>query len=638
MSINRVPVFAWSIFVMAAMIVAAFPSLVVGSVMLESDRLFGTQFFNPDAGGDPLLWQHLFWFFGHPEVYILLIPATGIVSAVVVTFSRRPLAGYTYVVASIIAIGLISFGLWVHHMFTTGLALLGLTVFAAASFLIAIPSGVLIFAWLATMWKGRPSFQTPMLFVLGFLIVFILGGITGVMVAAVPFDWQVHDSYFIVAHFHYVLIGGMLFPLFGGIYYWFPKWSGRILDERLGKWSFWTMLAGINLAFFPHHILGLEGMPRRVFTYQVTDGWDLLNMLSTIGAFVFAAGIALTFLNMALWRRLGSAAGTNPWGAGTLEWAAASPPESFNFRTLPVVAGSSPLWEPDGPGPAEETAALVAELSEVDVEAREVIETTAIDARPVSVAYLAQPSLWPLAAALTLGLPLVGILADQTWVVTAGAALFALSLIGWAGSTVQQTAPDARPERSLPAGADTANRWLVTFMLVPLVATLGAMVFSYLLLAGEVPDWPPAGTPLPEAAVGVVGALVAIAAFAGNLLALRSASEDPSRGPDATPRLKIVIVSVLTAFQVGIAAFWMASIGASPVEHAYGSMVFALLTFQLLMGLTVLVILAVAGWLATWGLPVWRRQSFSLVAMLTGFTALSWTVVAVLLVVAPRLL
>ena len=267
MTLNRMPIFVWSILVMSFMIVFAMPTVMVGSVLLALDRTFATQFFVASGGGDPLLWQHLFWFFGHPEVYIIVVPALGIVSTVISTFCQREVFGYTAVVLSMVTIGFVSFGLWVHHMFTTGLPHLGLSFFTAASAMIAIPSGVQIFCWIATLWGSKIKFKTPMLFIMGFFAVFVIGGLTGVMAASIPFDMQAHDSYFVVAHLHYVLIGGAVLPFFAGLYYWYPKMTGSMLSERLGCWSFWLIFIGLNLTFFPMHQLGLDGMPRRVYTY-----------------------------------------------------------------------------------------------------------------------------------------------------------------------------------------------------------------------------------------------------------------------------------------------------------------------------------------------------------------------------------
>jgi cytochrome c oxidase subunit I len=345
MSLNRLPIYVWSMLVFSFMVIFAVPAVTLAAGLLELDRLFGTAFFVPKAGGSTLLYQHLFWFWGHPEVYILFVPAAGMISMIIPVFSRRPLAGYLWVAASLVAIGFISFGVWVHHMFATGMPALALSFFAAVSLIIAIPSGVQFFAWISTMWHGAVRFTTPMLFALGFLLVFLLGGITGVMVAVLPFDWQATDSYFIVAHLHYVLNGAVVFPIFAALYFWLPKITGRMLNERLGHVSFWTMFIGFNAAFFPMHILGFLGMPRRIYTYSSGLGWDALNLVVTLGSFAFGFGVLLTIINMAVSHFRGARAPDNPWEADTLEWATTSPPQAYNFARIPVVHSARPLKE-----------------------------------------------------------------------------------------------------------------------------------------------------------------------------------------------------------------------------------------------------------------------------------------------------
>src|SRR5205085_501738 len=302
-------------------------------------------FFNPAEGGDAILYQHLFWFFGHPEVYIIFIPALGFISPIVVTFARRKIFGYLALVLSLISTGFIGFGLWVHHMFATPIPQMGQSFFTAASMMISIPSGVQIFCWIATLWGGKLHIKAPLLFILGFFAIFIIGGLTGVMLASVPLDLQIHDTFFVVAHLHYVLIGGSVFPLFGGFYYWFPKISGWMLSERLGKWNFWLFFIGFNLTFFPMHQLGLKGMPRRVYTYAPEMGWGNLNLLATIGGVIIAVSVLLFIINVWRSRKHGAEAGNNPWRAGTLEWATSSPPPTYNFFPLPTVAGREALWE-----------------------------------------------------------------------------------------------------------------------------------------------------------------------------------------------------------------------------------------------------------------------------------------------------
>src|SRR3954465_8815027 len=346
MSLNRIPIFVWSQLITAFMILFAMPAVMLCSTMLATDRMpqLGTHFYNQAEGGDPLLWQHLFWFFAHPEVYIIFIPATGFISTIIATFSRRHEFGYTLLVLSQIATAFIGFGVWVHHMFATPLPQLGQALFTASSLMITIPNSVQIFCWLATMWGGNIKLAVPLGWVLGFFAIFTIGGLTGVMLASMALDPQVHDTYFVVAHLHYVLIGGAIFPLFGAFYYWFPKWNGRMLNNALGWLNLALMFIGFNLTFFPMHALGIVGMPRRVYTYLGETGWANRNMAATIGAAILGLGV-LSFIINVLWsRKHGLIAGPNPWNAGTLEWAVESPPPEYNFLYPPTVRSRYPIW------------------------------------------------------------------------------------------------------------------------------------------------------------------------------------------------------------------------------------------------------------------------------------------------------
>jgi cytochrome c oxidase subunit 1 len=421
MTLDRIPLFAWAMLVTSFVIIMAMPAIVIASSTLILDRLVGTHFYNPAEGGDVLLWQHLFWFFGHPEVYIIFLPAVGMVSMIIPTFARRPVFGYLPLVLALIATGILSFGLWVHHMFVTGLPRLGESFFTASSMSIAIPAGVQIFCWIATLWDGRAVYKTPLLFVIAFIVTFVIGGLTGVMVASVPFDTQVHDTYFVVAHFHYVLVGGAVFPLMGAVYYWFPKITGRMMSERLGRWVAGLVFVGFNLTFFPMHILGFQGMPRRVYTYQHDVPWAGLNLFVSLSAIVLVAGFLLFFIDAIRSANTGQPAGDNPWNASSLEWAISSPPQPYNFAHIPVVSSADPLWQERGSLPVAEG---------LRVDRREVIVTSVAEAQPEARETSPQSSIWPFLASIATTVMLIWSIFSP-WAVVWGSIPIAVTLIGW---------------------------------------------------------------------------------------------------------------------------------------------------------------------------------------------------------------
>jgi cytochrome c oxidase subunit 1/cytochrome c oxidase subunit I+III len=429
MSLNRIPLFVWAILATAFAVVFALPALNADNAMLLLDRKFGFHFFDPAKGGDPVLWQHLFWLFGHPDVYIIVLPALGIVSAIVPVFSRRPMVGYFWLVLANVATAVISFGVWVHHMFAVGLPQLSMSFFSAASLVITIPGGIQIFSWVATMLRGRLVLATPMLFVIGFLISFVAGGLTGVMFAVVPFDQQVTDSYFVVAHFHYVLFGGAVFPILAAVYYWMPKITGRMLDERLGKLSFWLIFGGFNLLFFPMHVSGLLGMPRRVYTYLPGLGWDGWNLASSIGAYVVALGFLATVVNFLRSLRRGQPAGDDPWGGDSLEWATSSPPPPYNFAAVPVVHSAYPLWEE---GFRERLDAARGSEQRQLAGDHEVLRTSELDAEPERAIEMPEETVVPLVVALGFLLAFGGLLASHYLLAALGVPVVLGGLAAWA--------------------------------------------------------------------------------------------------------------------------------------------------------------------------------------------------------------
>jgi len=409
MKLMRLPVFSWMTLVTQFLVITAFPVITVALVLLMFDRFFGTHFFVPSGGGDPILWQHLFWLFGHPEVYILILPAMGIVSEVLPTFSRKPLFGYTVVVYSGVLIGFMGWGVWSHHMFSVGLGPIADSVFSATTMLIAVPTGVKIFNWIGTMWGGQIRFTTAMLFAVGFIAMFIIGGLSGVTHASPPADLQQTDTYYVVAHIHYVLFGGTMLGLFSGMYYWWPKMTGRLLSETLGKWHFWLTFVGMNLAFFPMHFSGLLGMPRRIYTYGAELGVTRLNEISTAGAFLIGVAVLVFLVNLWWTRKRGEPAGNDPWQGATLEWAIPSPPPVYNFTVIPRVESRLPLWKTEHHG-----------------------AMAPLPLTPPAPIHVPGGSWWPLITAFGLPLIAVAAISHQLWLAFVGLAVVIVGIYRWA--------------------------------------------------------------------------------------------------------------------------------------------------------------------------------------------------------------
>ena len=524
MSLDKMPLFAWAMLVLAVMIVLAFPSVILCTLLLELERALNWPFFDALRGGDPLLWQHLFWFFGHPEVYIIFLPASGLVSMMVATLARTPVVGYHLLVLALVATGFISFGVWAHHMFATGMPALSVSFFSAASMAVSVPAGIQVFAWIATFAQGRARWNTPTLFLLGALFTFTVGGLTGVMVALVPFDWQVHDTYFIVAHLHYVLFGGMVFPLFAAFYYWIPMVSKRALSERLGRWIFWLMFGGFQVAFWPMHVAGLMGMPRRVYTYLPGSDLGVVNLVSTVGAFVVGAGVLLFLVDLARNLRPAGADDNigNVYGGGTLEWL---PNGLYAARSIPVVKSREPLW--DDPKLADDVDAGRYFLPNAPTGHRETLITSPLRAEPQYLQIMPGPSAWPLfGAVFTAGFFLL--LTVQAYTAGAVSGVLAVAcVLRWLWETDR---PVAVPQADVGAGivlptyvtGPSTHGWWAMATLLVVVGMIWLMtVFAWFFLHGVHPQfWQPAPAPSWAAvlaagyAVAAALALVARAALA----------------------------------------------------------------------------------------------------------------------------
>jgi cytochrome c oxidase subunit I+III len=588
MTLARIPVFAWSMLVVAAMVVFAFPPLIAGTALLELERAYDWPFFIPARGGDPVLWQHLFWFFGHPEVYIIFLPAAGMVSSMLPALVRTPLVARRAVIFSLVAVGALSFALWMHHMFTAGLGQFETTLVSAASMAIAVPTAVQVFAWIATLWRGRVQLNAPTLFVLGFLLVFVLGGLTGVMVAAVPFDWQAHDSYFIVAHLHYVLVGGLVFPMLAGAYFWVPLFNGHRMSEAWARWVFGLVFAGTNVAFFPMHASGLLGMPRRIYTYGSEMGWAGLNMASTVGALLLAGGVALFTIDLVRTLRRPQRTHGDPWRASSLEWL---PQDEYATRSQPDVRSAEPLWRQ--PLLVQEVETGMHWLPGSATGMRETLVTGWRDARPRYLLVLPGDSWLPFLCALgTAGFFLL-MTVQQTIAAWLFGALAIATLVAWLWQADRPLPPQATVAEGveLPIGAQgrASHSWWATWVLVVVDAAIFAsLAFTFLHLSMRLEVCPPPGAHLPVAPWPWLQA----AFLAASSLLAGWSSRRPAQG---WPMLAAG-ACLFAAFACDLDAHRQA--GLAPSRDAWSAAVAALLAYQ---GLHVAVLAPAAAYVAARG-------------------------------------
>lgn len=573
MRINLMPLYCWYVLIVGGMILFAFPPLIAGDILFEMQRLFDWPFFDTERGGDPVLWQHLFWIFGHPEVYIIFLPSIALLAMIVPTFAQRPILGYGWIVLAAVGTGFLSFGLWAHHMFTIGLPALSLGFFSAASEAVAIPTGVQIFVFVATLLAGRVIFSIPMLFATGALAIFVFGGLTGVMVALAPFDWQAHDSYFVVAHLHYTLIGGMFFPLIAGVYYFHPFITGRMLSERLGRWSFWLMFAGFNIAFLPMHITGLRGMPRRVFTYPDGLGWDWLNLISTFGAFTMAAGIAVLVVDVL--RPGKKRAPQNPWNAGTLEWVAGDPSEPWGIRSVPPVSSRYPLW--DQKNLLEDIDAGRFYLPGAPEGKRETLVTDVLDATPEQVLRVPGDSFKPMIAAVLIGGSFIAT-TFHWWVAALVSGVLGIAAIMvwlWTGTARIPSTPttDAGMGLELPlyaSGSASVGWWAMFITMVGDGTAFLSLVFAYFYYWTIHAAFPPEGMAMPDARLAFGAGAATLIAWLLMLFARRE------NWRDRPAMVRASLAASLLLALAGAALLLLAPKGLAPTEHVYPATVWVL--------------------------------------------------------------
>ena len=579
MTLDKMPMFAWAMLVFAVMIVVAFPSVILCTMLLEIERAFNWPFFDALRGGDPMLWQHLFWFFGHPEVYIIFIPAAGLMSMMVAAVAKVPLVGYRLNVLALVATGFISFGVWAHHMFTTDIPRVSAGYFSAASMAVSLPAGIQVFCWIATLASGKIKWTTPALFVVGSVLIFTMGGLTGVMVGMVPFDWQAHDTYFIVAHLHYVLMGGMVFPMFAAFYHWHGMTSSKPLSERVGRWVFWLMFAGLHITFFPMHLTGLMGMPRRVYTYLPGRDLDLLNLVSTIGAFIMAFGILLFLLDLVRRFRftVEDDAG-NIYGGSTLEWL---PTGLYSTRSIPVVTSRDPLWDrPQLPKEVEEGRYF---LPRSATGQRETLITSTVMAEPQYVQLMPGPSPWPMSAAIFTALFFLS-LTVQGYAFAVFCGLLAIaSTLRWLWETdrpIKQESADIGGGIVVPisiTGSSSHSWWALNTLMV-VIGMIGFMaIFAYLYLYGINPDVWSAPPPLSETIlIAGIEVLALLSAWGGRRVL---ATKKGRLAEDMPWMLEALAAALLVGALYLDVTGWLAT-GLAPTKNGMGASVFMLSVLQ----------------------------------------------------------
>ena len=633
MTLARMPLFAWAMLVFAAMILIAFPSVILATLLLEIERALNWPFFDPTRGGDPMLWQHLFWFFGHPEVYIIFLPAAGLVSMMVASLAKTELVGYQLIVLALLATGFISFGVWAHHMFTTGMPRLSTGFFSAASMAVSIPAGIQVFSWIATLAIGKPSRNVPTLFVIGGLITFVMGGLTGVMLAMVPFNWQAHDTHFIVAHLHYVLIGGAVMPVFAAFYYWVGMTSKRALSERVGRWVFWLFFAGVHITFLPMHLTGLMGMPRRVYTYLPGMEWEWTNLISTFGAFVLGIGVLLFLIDLARnFRFTTEEDAGNLYGGGTLEWL---PTGLYSTRSIPVVRSRSPLWDnPDLPREVEEGRHF---LPGSATGLRETLITSPVRAEPQYLQIMMGPSVWPLLAAVfTAGFFLL-LTVQAYFLSVACLPLAIISVMRWLWDTdrpVPQKQVDVGAGIMLPTyvtGPSAHGWWAIICVLVVAFMIFLMAVFGYLFVFGIHPGfWTVPTDRWWAAPIVATYGVAALLVFYGWRLLGRESSTNWS------PTAAILFANGLAALALAADWFSWRAQGIDPELTSQGAFSHALLALQ---GQLVAVVVLMGVYLAartSRGLVTRpRNTTFDVICLFTLYTAAQGCVTALLLRLFP---